>query len=350
MCPRISVHRFSHQAMGTFFEVLISGEDESYAGQAARAAFSEIDRLERLFSRFDPASEIGRANRLKPGEEMAIGIESYECLSLAETAHRETGGAFDVNVRAGNLPAPPFLKGGCGEISTMPPAFEIIKSPTGFILRRPRQDPSVFIGLDLDLGGIGKGYALDRTLEVLKDWSIENTLINGGTSTVLALGSAPPDLLDDMMKDLFPAGEERPRRDFGNDGKATLSIPELSDVSPHLSDVSPHLFGWPVGVGAGWPEAPQRALLSGRALSGSGPEVKGPHILDPRTGLIAQGSLAAWASHPSAALSDAFSTSFLVMTADEVEAFCALRPETWACVVVGYGAVRVFNPNALSGT
>jgi thiamine biosynthesis lipoprotein len=313
MPPRLSIHRFSHQAMGTFFEVLIAGEEASYAGQAAREAFVEIDRLERLFSRFDPGSDIARVNRLRPGEEAVVGLDAFDCLSMAEEARRETGGAFDVNVRAGNRGGPPesaaplMLSGGSGR----------------FIVSRPGRESAFQAGLDLDLGGIGKGYALDAALEILKAWSLDNALLNGGTSTVLALGSPPP--------------EE-------NTGTHHLSVLK----SGQLSDVSPNLFGWPVGVGGGWPEAPGRVFLSGRAMSGSGTEVKGQHVLDPRTGRPATGHLAAWASHPRAALADAFSTAFLVMAPAEVEDFCARHPEVWGCVVAGYGDVRVFNSGLLA--
>jgi thiamine biosynthesis lipoprotein len=297
----MAVHRFSHQAMGTIFEVFTAGEDKTYASQAAAAAFAEVDRLERLFSRFDPASEIRRANRLRPDEELAVGLETFECLTLAEEARQETGGAFDVNARAEKYGDTSLIS---PEISDVSPYF-LLKRDGQFLLRRLPQDPSTFAGLDLDLGGIGKGYALDRAGEILKDWSLENVLIHGGTSTALAWGSAPPE----------------------NDGEKGK--------------------GWPVGVGGGWPEAPQRVTIAGRAMSGSGPEVKGQHIIDPRTGFPAQGHLAAWASHPSAALSDAYSTAFLVMATPEVEKFCRRHPEVWACVVIANGDVRVFNPEAL---
>jgi len=293
--------------MGTFFEVLVAGEDETYSGQAAQAVFSEVDRLERLFSRFDPGSDIGRANRLRPGEELAIGPDTYECLALAEEARRETAGAFDVNVRARNARNTgthdlSVLES--GQLSYVSP-YLLVGGGERFLIRRPPQDPSAFIGLDLDLGGIGKGYALDRALEILKEWSLENVLLQGGTSTALAIGSAP-------------------------------------------QEENTNLKGWPVGAGGGWPETPGQVLLSGRALSGSGKEVKGEHILDPRTGLPARGHLAAWASHPSAALADACSTALLVMDAAEVEDFCRRHPEVWACAVAGYGSVRIFNPGLLA--
>jgi thiamine biosynthesis lipoprotein len=353
-----SIPRFSHQAMGTIFDIFIAGEDPDYASQAAQAAFREIDRLERLHSRFDPASEISRINRLKPGEEMMLGFETHECLALADAVRRETGGAFDINARAAKNTGPagypdsfsyPFKNRDGGTGSPEEPAehnnedptsqseslspkiarptaigFEIAEAPQidvresdpsravrdsspdecllnpargnkesdGFRFRRRADETGASQNL-------GKGYALDKALDVLRDWGIENALLHGGTSTALATGS--------------PLGSESPG-------------------------------GWPVGVGGGWPGAPSRVLLSGRALSGSGTEVKGEHILDPRTGVPARRHLAAWASAPSAALSDALSTAFFVMTPQEIESYIALHSGIWACVVVAYGDVRVFNP------
>jgi len=75
--PPSAVPRFAHEAMTTLFEIFIPGPDEIYAGQAAREAFREIDRLEARFNRFDPGSEISRINRLLPGEETTVGIETF---------------------------------------------------------------------------------------------------------------------------------------------------------------------------------------------------------------------------------------------------------------------------------
>ncbi len=301
--PLPAVPRFSHEAMGTLFEILIPGEDSVYAADAAREAFKEIDRLEKLFSRFQPASEIARINRLPAGGEIPVGIETFECLSLAETVRLETGGAFDINSRVAARTEPD------GEPAGRPPypgplsqAFELVREPGAFLVRRPGAHPPEFPGLDLDLGAVGKGYALDRALETLREWGCENALLHGGTSTALAAGAPSPE----------------------------------------------SAAGWKVGVGAGWPGAPPSVHLTGRAVSGSGTEIKGGHILDPRTGRPARGNLAAWASAPSAALSDALSTAFFVLTPDEVEALAGRNPDVWACLVVSYGDVRIFNPELFS--
>ena len=306
MTDPAAVHRFTHQAMGTFFEVIVSGGEKAYAGQAAHAAFREIDRLEQLFSRFDGRSEISGINRLKPGEKLPIGVEVFECLTIAEQVREETGGAFDINRRAWeNRPKAPEGPEKDDRQEFLPAAFEVTESPTGFLFQRQKGPDPLPLALDIDLGGIGKGYALDAALEVLAEWDIENVLIHGGTSTALGTGSAPD------------AGEGQE--------------------------------GWPVGVGGGWPclGIPREVHLVERALSGSGTDVKGAHIINPYDGKPARGHVAAWASHPTAAVADALSTAFMVLSTVELEDFCARYPDVWALAVIGYGQCRVFNPDAL---
>jgi thiamine biosynthesis lipoprotein ApbE len=263
---------------------------------------------------------------MKPGEALIIGLETYECLTIAEKVRIDTEGAFDINVRSliqfpGSLgelragkklsPLPSLTKGGgpgfeksTPEIAAHEfPSLELVQTSSGFEARLHSGKKSLIRSLEIDLGGIGKGYALDKALTFLLDWGIERALVHGGTSTVAALGSPP--------------------------------------------SIGPAVRGWPVGVGGGWPEAPDQVLLTGRALSGSGTEVKGKHIMDPRTGLPARAHLAAWASHPSAAEADALSTAFMVMATAEVEEYCRLHPEVWALVIIDYGNCKVFNREAL---
>jgi thiamine biosynthesis lipoprotein len=170
-----------------------------------------------------------------------------------------------------------------------------------------RLGPRGRAGLELDLGAVGKGYALDAALGVLRDWDIGNVLLHAGTSTALAEGPGP-------------AGTGRGR-------------------------------GWPVGAGSG-PDGtagPGRVLLLKRALSGSGTEVQGAHIVDPRTGRPASGHAAAWASHPSAAASDALSTAFMVMSTEAVAGFCDRHPGVWALVKTGTKTCRIFNAGSIPG-
>lgn len=285
------VHRFGHQAMGTTFEAIIAGHPISYAAEAAQAAFAEVERMERLFSRFDTSSEISQVNRLGPGQAMAIGIETYECLTIAERVRLETGGAFDINFRGLQRSSEPERKRR---------ARMVLSASHGFWVAREGEPAEST--LDLDLGGIGKGYALDRVAEVLSDWGVDRFLFHAGTSTALARGDG-----------LGLAAAKR---------------------------------GWPVGAGGHSASAiaPDRLLLRDRALSGSGSEVKGGHIVDPRRAQPVSLYLGVWVSHPRATEADALSTAFMVMTFEEIEFYCELHPEVWALVLTPDRRKRVFHP------
>jgi thiamine biosynthesis lipoprotein len=289
--------------MATVVEIFIAGREKGYAGQAARAAFEEIDRLERLLSRFDPSSEISRIGRLDLGASLMIGLETAEVLGLAAFVQAETAGAFDINYLG------PGRRSGSGRHRPRP-LQEILRVGTdghGFEVTRLRpRGGKAAPAVELDLGAIGKGYALDAALGVLRDWTIDNVLLHAGTSTALAFGPGPAK--------------------------------------------GGHGLGWPVGAGstAGATGGPGRVLLRNRALSGSGTEVKGPHIIDPRTGRPAGGHLAAWASHPSAAASDALSTAFLVMSTEDVAKFCGRHPVVWSLVKTGPKTCRIFNATAVA--
>jgi FAD:protein FMN transferase len=295
-----AVHRFAHEAMATTFEIVVSGKDEVYAGQAARAAFDEIDRIERLFSRFDPSSEISRVSRLRPGESLSVGVETVHVLALSSFVQLETGGAFDPNYRRAAARA---SKGRPASPRLLAALLRIEHTGRGFEVVRPAKAAKA-AELDLDLGAVGKGFALDGARIVLADWGIDNVLLHAGTSTALATGAGPG-----------PGGTKR---------------------------------GWPVGAGAtgGRAAGPGRVLLRNEALSGSGTEVKGEHVIDPRTGRPARGHRAAWAAHPSAAAADALSTAFMVMRTAEVGRFCARHPEIWALVKTGPETCRIFNAGA----
>lgn len=306
--PRLEpLQSFAHEAMGTIFEVVIAGPEDKYAGQASMAVFREVDRLERLFSRFNPCSEIGQINRLQPGGSLRIGLEVYECLKTAEQVRLDTAGAFDVNFKSRlRIRYPEGRERVRPDGQAGNPCYELSSGPDGFSLRLPetaRENQAM--SLDLDLGGIGKGYALDRAAAVLSDWNVDRALVHSGTSTAVAIGSAP-------------------------------GLKEREE-------------GWPVGVSGKWSAAgvPGRVLLKSRSLSGSGTEVKGQHIFDPRTGREAQSHLAAWVSHPSAAVADALSTAFMVMSPEEAEAYCGRHPEVWALVITTKGEPGLFNGHIL---
>ena len=252
----IGALRFAHQAMHTEFEIFCVHEDGEYAQQACWKAFDLLDRLENELSRFIPNSDISRINRLAAGETARVSRWTMECIELAREAYRETGGAFDISLGTG--------------------IERLQLSPRDSTVRAAR-------AVRLDLGGIGKGYAIDRLAEVLDEWDIHSALIHGGHSSVLAL-EAPPGL-----------------------------------------------DGWPLTMGDR-PIAARR-----RAFSASGIRAQGEHIVDPRNGRPASARLAAWVSleldgSPSpGAVAEAYSTAFMILPAAEIEAIRARRAgmEAW---------------------
>ena len=153
--------RFSHEAMHTVFEVYASHPDARYAAQVAQAAFAVVDRLEGELSRFRSNSDIARVNQLAPGESARVGEAALECLLIARHLYDVTDGAFDVAIGTGL------------------PSLEI--DADDFLIRAPAG------GVRVDLGGIGKGYAVDPMAELLEEWGLERAFVHGGFSSAVAL-------------------------------------------------------------------------------------------------------------------------------------------------------------------
>ena len=271
-CPRElrAVRRFSHDAMATVYEVHAVHPDERYAAQAAQAAFDLVDTLERELSRFRPNSDITRINHLAAGESTRVSPSTMECLVISRHMFDVTGGAFDVSIGSGL------------------PSLELDQE--SFAVRATAN------GARLDLGGIGKGYAVDRMADLLDEWGLTQALVHGGFSSMLAL--EPP----------------------------------------------PGLDGWPLTLSD--PLAPSKVLvrMSVRQTSlGASGVRKGDHIVDPRTGEPVRGRLAAWVSVPRpgqrteddalrvTAITDALTTAFMLLDADEIEVLCRQSPglEAW---------------------
>ncbi len=174
--------KFSHRAMNTDYEIFIQDTRGTYAGQAARAAFNEVDRLESLLSRFIESSDVNRINALMPGEEIIVDEDTFRCLKIAQEASQLTDGAFDITISDLII----AWKEGDSEmvlsLQANLPSMKMLE------LHTDRQAVMVTdAAISLDLGGIGKGYAVDRIAEILNEWGIEKALIHGGASSVRAL-------------------------------------------------------------------------------------------------------------------------------------------------------------------
>ena len=273
MSGAAQTHSFRHLAMNTEFTIYTSGESEHYAGGVCAEAFRDLDQLENELSRFKSSSDVSRINRLRAGEEIEIGLAAYDCLHLAQELWRETGGAFDISI------GPLFHIWRSRDGEPLGPDEETIaatREAVGMdklILHEEQLRAGVTIDdIHLDLGGIGKGYALDQMAAHLREWDIQRALLDAGGSTLLALGP--------------PVGQD----------------------------------GWLVGTGT---EKERPLELAGRAFSGSGFDVQGLHIIDPRTARPATlEKTNAWAYAPNAALADALSTAFILMSKKDIRELC----------------------------
>jgi FAD:protein FMN transferase len=262
------IQQFNHAAMATHFQVRIVHDEKRYAGQAAQAAFGLLDSLEACLSRFRTHSDIARARQLSPGEKMRLSEPAFACLEIAKHMEQATQGAF--------CPTPTALK-----TQTSLPEWELL----------PRELSIVCLSgqLEFDLGAIGKGFALDRMAELLRDWDCPSFLLVAGGSSILAGG--PPS-----------------------------SAP-----------------GWSCGLGED--NASQRFFLTEASLSGSGLAVKGAHILDPRTGRPASRQNRAWVLADTAAQSDALSTACMVLSESELEGVLA-QNHSWLAFLDADGSAR----------
>jgi thiamine biosynthesis lipoprotein len=283
------VRRYSREAMATVFEVYAAHPDDRYAAQAARAAFDLTDRLEQELSRFAANSDVARINGLAAGERTRVSSTTFECLAIARHMLDVTGGAFDVSL-------------GTGLASLeLDPGDVTVRSTGG--------------GVRIDLGGIGKGYAVDVMTDLLEEWGLASVLVHGGFSSVLA--TEPPAERD----------------------------------------------GWPLTLSDPTPGSRVLARLSARqtALSASGVR-KVDHIVDPRTGLPARECLAAWvalrrpertgvavpseAAVPpqevprlaAAAVAEGLSTAFMLLGLEEIQALCERSPGLEAWILPGTGS------------
>jgi len=182
--------RVERRAMATSFEVVVRGEQqESFLRAAAEEALDEIERLEAQLSIYMPQSEISAINAARG----PVGIEPrlYALLLRMREISLATGGAFDGGIKTAR-----FTK-------------------------------DTVAADDLDLGGIGKGYALDRAAKRLKARGITEALLHGGTSTVVAMGEWRVGLVD-------------PRDDTRRFGSLTLTNQALA-VSSNLADRPGHI-------------------------------------------------------------------------------------------------------------
>jgi thiamine biosynthesis lipoprotein len=158
--------------MGTWFEARLVGADAAHLADVAEAVLDEIARLDGRLSRFDPTSEISRINRAAARSPVRVDRDLVALLEICRHAWHATAGAFDVTA-TGRSPAG----------AARPSFAHVVLDPARHSVHF--EHPAV----QLDLGGLGKGYALDRAAAILAAHGVTRALLHGGTSSVLARGT-----------------------------------------------------------------------------------------------------------------------------------------------------------------
>src|SRR5579862_2543618 len=242
----------STDAMGASFSVVLFGSDLESMNQAADAALEEAHRLDELLSNYKLASEWSRVNRDASAQSVAVSPELFRLLSDCMDYSRASEGTFDLTVGP-LMRAWGFFGGGRRVPSSeqIHEALELVGYRHIQLNARNRTVRFDRPGIEIDPGGVGKGYAVDRMVEILRERGVRNALVAASGSSIFGLG-APP---------------EEPR-------------------------------GWPVSIADPWDHQKNAAqvFLKDQSLSTSGSYEKSfragghrySHIMDPRRGVPAE--------------------------------------------------------------
>ena len=303
-------------AMGSLWEIYLVGTDREQLVAAADEGLDEIERLDRQLSHYKDDSDISRLNAHAGEQWVRLEPKLYFLLKRCVELSEMTGGAFDIT--SGPLTkAWGFFKGE----KRIPPEDEVAAVMENVGAQRILFDDENWLvyftrpEMEINLGAIGKGYAIDEAVKTLRSFNVQNAVLHGGQSTIYAMGS-PPEPVSSELEDDFSPGW-------------LFDIKDPRDRETVIQSV----------------------YLYDEALSTSGSyedffEVDGvrySHIIDPRSGYPAKGMLSVSVIAPNAADSDALSTAFFVMGVGAAEEFCKSHPELRVIIVesVAEGDIRV---------
>ncbi|HTT21770.1 MAG TPA: FAD:protein FMN transferase [Candidatus Sulfotelmatobacter sp.] len=184
----------STDAMGTTFSVVLYGSDQASMNQAFDAAFEEVHRLDALLSNYQPASEWSRINREAAAHPVTVSPELFRLLSDCLEYSRASEGTFDLTV--GPLMRAWGFYGGDRHVPSPDQIREALDLVGYRHLQLNPQAGTVGFdrpGVEIDPGGVGKGYAVDRMVGILHVRGFRNALVAASGSTIFGLGNPPDD-------------------------------------------------------------------------------------------------------------------------------------------------------------
>lgn len=281
----VRVHRI---AMACRFEVKVSGEDASHLGRA-QEALAEAARIEDRLSVFRATSELSAVNGRAAVAPVPVSDELFALLERCRRLHADTEGSFDITTtplsrcwgflrREGRVPPPEALDAARARVGMTAVRLDA----------RDRTIAFERAGVELNLGSIGKGYAVQRIASALRRSGVRNALVSAGGSSVYALGRGDGWTVDLTSRRI---GHRIARLRLRNGALAT------SGAGEQYVDADGTRYG---------------------------------HVLDPRSGWPARGLLSASVVASDAATADALATAFLVGGEDLARRYCDAHPATLA--------------------
>ena len=182
-----------HRAMGSEFSIDLYAPDDEMAEQWMQISFEEIDRLEDLLSNYRPTSELSRISREAGKGPVVTDPETFAFLEKAVELSRRSDGAFDMTVG-------PLMRawGFFFNQGRVPSEAELaaLRAKTGWRhIKLDAEKRTVYfdngVSMELDPGGIGKGYAVDRVVALLREQGVKAALVSGGSSSIYGVGAPP---------------------------------------------------------------------------------------------------------------------------------------------------------------
>ena len=279
-------HEFVRPAMGTEFRIVLYAEAENSAAAhaAADAAFERIDELESTLSDYDPESELSRLARASgTGTWVPVSDDLWLVIQLSQTWAVRTQGAFDITIG----PVTRLWRWANRRGRTMPPG-RVAQAMESVGYQKLEMDPTTrsvrltVTGMRLDAGGIGKGYAADEALALLRSHGFTRSLVDAGGD--LRVGDAPPDRQG--WEVAVPELDERRYPSLAKTQLRNTAVATSGDTYRHTTD------------DAG---------------------VRRSHILDPRRGHSSSSERLVTVFAPTAAIADLLASAASVMSIDELE-------------------------------
>jgi FAD:protein FMN transferase len=283
---------FARDAMACRFEILLHPHKSEKGGEAAMQALDTISFLEQTLSVYLPTSELSIVNARALECPVSVSHSTVQLLRLGLNVFEQTQGAFDMTAaklskvwgfyrRQGKMPTQSEIEQALSEVGSQHILLDTQNNTVGFA--QP---------IEINSGGIGKGFALDCAADLLRQAHVADFAFHGGKSSILCCGS---------------------------------------------QDAHGSVDGWRIAVRH--PEQSERILgmltLRDQALGTSGPAnqffyfqgKRYGHIIDPRTGWPADGMLSITVLHPLAGWADALATGLFVMGIERAIEYCESHPE-----------------------